>query len=186
MRALVFLATGFEEIEATTIIDVLRRCRVDVTVAGLADHFVEGAHGIRIAVDKLLAEVDAADFDAVICPGGGMGTEKLRKNQKVLEIIRRAFESGKLVAAMCAAPAVLSDAEVLRHRRCTIYPGMENELEKGGGELSEDIVVVDDNVITSRGPATALPFALRIAERLVGKQVAEDVGRRMLVPMILR
>lgn len=186
MRALVFLSTGFEEIEATTIIDVLRRCSVDVTVAGLTNHLVEGAHGIRIAADKLLAEVDTADFDAVICPGGGIGTEKLRKNQKVLEIIRRAFESGKLVAAMCAAPAVLSDAGVLKNRRCTIYPGMENELEKGGGKLSEDIVVVDDNVITSRGPATALPFALRIAERLVGKQVAEDVGRRMLVPMILR
>ncbi len=186
MRALVFLAPGFEEVEATAIIDVLRRCRIDVTVAGLTDNSVEGAHQIRVVADMSITEVEAEDFDAVVCPGGGPGTEILRRNQKVLDVIKTAFESNKLVAAICAAPAVLSDAGVLRNRRCTIYPGMESELEKGGGRFTEEIVVVDGNIITSRGPATALPFALRTAEKLVGKQVAEQVGERMLVPLILK
>lgn len=186
MRALVFLVPGFEEIEATTIIDVLRRCDIDVTVAGQSDLLVEGGHGMKIAADQLIMEVDVSDFDAVICPGGGLGTENLRKNQRVLDIVKSAFESNKLVAAICAAPAVLSDAGLLKGKRCTIYPGMESELEKGEGIPIEDIVVVDGNIITSRGPATALRFALQIAEKLMGKQVAEEAGKRMLVPIAIK
>ena len=186
MRALVFLFPGFEEIEATTIIDVLRRCNIDVTVAGQNNQLVEGGHKIAIAAEQSIMKVDASNFDAVICPGGGLGTENLRNNQKVLDIIKLAFKSNKVVAAICAAPAVLSDAGVLKGKKCTIYPGMESELEKGGGIPSEDVVVVDGNIITSRGPATALPFALKVAEKLVGKKVAEEAGKRMLVAMVIK
>lgn len=186
MRALVFLFPGFEEIETTTIIDVLRRCNIDVAVAGQKKELVEGGHKIKIFAEQSIMKVDVSNFDAVICPGGGLGTENLRKNMKVLDIIKLAFESNKLVAAICAAPAVLSDAEVLKGKRCTIYPGMESELEKGGGIPSEDIVVVDGNIITSRGPATALPFALKVVEKLVGKKIVEEVGKRMLVPLTIK
>ena len=184
--ALVFLASGFEEIEASTIIDILRRSGVKVTVVGLIQGPVEGSHGMKFVPDKSLEEVSAEDFDAVVCPGGAPGYENLRRNHTVIAMIKKAFDSKKLVAAICAAPAVLSDAGVLRGKACTIYPGMEKELEKGGGIPEKDIVVVDGNIVTSRGPATALPFALTLAERMVGREVSEEVRRRTLADIALK
>ena len=183
-KALVFLASGFEEIEAITIVDVLRRAGVDVTVAGLTPNVVEGARGVKIVPDNSIDEVTVEDFDAVICPGGSPGYKNLRKDPRVIDIIKKAFDSNKLVAAICAAPAVLSDAGVLEGKACTIYPGMENELRKGGGKPKMDMVVVDGNIVTSRGPATALPFALKLAEKLAGKQVAENVSKKTLANIL--
>lgn len=186
VKALVFLALGFEEIEASTIVDILRRSNVEVTVAGLRRDVVDGAHGIKFIPDKSIDEVALNEFDAVICPGGAPGYENLRKDQRVLTMVKEAFESNKLVAAVCAAPAVLSDAGILEGKACAIYPGMEDELRKGGGKPKEDSVVVDGNIITSRGPATALPFALKLAERLAGKEVAENVRKATLANLILK
>jgi len=183
-KALVFLASGFEEIEAVTIVDVLRRAGVDVTIAGLAPNVVEGAHAMKIVPDKTIDEVKVEDFDAVIVPGGNPGYKNLRNDPRVIDIVKKAFNSNKLLAAICAAPAVLSDAGILNGKACTIYPGMENELEKGGGKPKQDLVVVDGNIITSRGPATALPFALNIAERMAGKQVAEAVGKKTMANIL--
>jgi len=183
-KALVFLASGFEEIETVTIVDVLRRAGVDVTVAGLTPNFVEGAHGINIVPDKTIDDVAVEDFDAVVVPGGNPGYKNLRNDPRVIDIIKKAFNSNKLVAAICAAPAVISDAGVLEGKACTIYPGMEDELRKGGGKPKMDMVVVDGNIITSRGPATALPFALKLAEKLAGKQVAENVGKKTLANIL--
>jgi len=185
-KALVLLAPGFEEIEASTIIDVLRRCGVDVTTAGLTPKLVEGSHGIKFAPDKTIQNIKVTDFDAVICPGGSPGYENLRKNQTVINLIKEAFESNKLVAAICAAPAVLSDAGILKGKMCTIYPGMEAELQKGGGKPKKEIIVVDGNIITSMGPATSLPFSLKLAEKLAEKKIAEDVGKRMLADIVLK
>lgn len=185
-NALVFLATGFEEIEASTIVDILRRSGVEVTVTGLVPDQVNGAHGIKFVPDRTIEEVDVKDFDAVVCPGGAPGYENLRKDQRVIAMIKEAFNSDKLVAAICASPAVLSDAGVLKGKACTIYPGMEGELEKGGGKPRKDMVVVDGNIITSRGPATALPFALKLAEMLAGKKVAENVRRKTLTDIALK
>ena len=184
-EALVILAPGFEEIEAVTIIDVLRRCGIKVTVAGLLPDLVKGAHDIKIVPDKAIEEVQMRDFDAIVLPGGNPGFKNLRRDGRVLEMIKEASDSGKLVAAICAAPAVLSDAGVLKNRKCTIYPGMESEVENRASEVLEDFVVVDGNVITSRGPATALHFALRIAERLVGKEIAEGVRKKTLADTVL-
>lgn len=181
-----FLAKGFEEIEASTIVDILRRSGVEVTVAGLTPELVEGAHGMKFVPDKSIEEVAVRDFDAVVCPGGAPGYKNLRKNRRVIAMIKEAFDSDKLVAAICASPAVLSDAGVLKGKACTIYPGMEGELEKGGGKPREDLVVVDGNVITSRGPATALPFALKLAEKLAGKNVAEKVRSKTLADVTLK
>jgi 4-methyl-5(b-hydroxyethyl)-thiazole monophosphate biosynthesis len=184
-EALVILAQGFEEIEAVTVIDVLRRCGINVTVAGLLPDLVEGAHKIKIIPDKTIDQVHMRDFDAIVLPGGSPGFTNLRQDERVLQIIKRTSDSGKLVTAICAAPAVLSDAGVLKNRKCTIYPGMENEVEKGGSEVVEDFVVVDGNVITSRGPATALLFALKIAERLVGKEITRGVRKNTLTDRVL-
>jgi 4-methyl-5(b-hydroxyethyl)-thiazole monophosphate biosynthesis len=183
-KALVFLATGFEEIETVTVVDVLRRAGVDVTVAGLAPNVVEGAHGIKIVPDKSIDDVKVEDFDAVVVPGGNPGYKNLRKNQRVINIITKAFGSNKLVAAICAGPTVLSDAGILKGKACTIYPGMEDELRKGRGKPKQDMVVVDGNIITSRGPATALPFALKLAEKLAGKQVAENVSKKTMANIL--
>jgi 4-methyl-5(b-hydroxyethyl)-thiazole monophosphate biosynthesis len=184
-EALVILAPGFEEIEAVTVIDVLRRCGINVTVAGLSPDLVEGAHNIKIIPDKSIEQVYMKDFDVIVLPGGSPGFKNLRQDERVLHIIRKTSDSGKLVTAICAAPAVLSDAGVLKNRRCTIYPGMENEVEKEGGKFLEDFVVVDGNVITSRGPATSLLFALKIAERLVGKEIAKRVREKTLTDLVL-
>ena len=184
VEALVILAPGFEEIEAVTVIDVLRRSGIEVTVAGLLPDLVEGAHEITIVPDKAIEAVQMKDFDALVVPGGNPGYKNLRRDKRVLKMIKEAYDSGKLVAAICAAPAVLSDAGVLKNQKCTIYPGMENEVISGGGEFLEDSVVVDGNLITSRGPATALHFALKIAEKLVGKEIAERVRKKTLTDKV--
>ena len=184
-EALVILAPGFEEIETVTVIDVLRRSEIKVTVAGLLPDLVEGAHDIKIVPDEAIEKVQIRDFDAIVLPGGSPGFKNLRQDKRVLAMIKEASDSGKLVAAICAAPAVLSDAGVLKNRKCTIYPGMDNEVENGGCEVLEDFVVVDGNVITSRGPATAFHFALRIAEKLAGKENAEGVKKKTLADIVL-
>ena len=183
-KALVFLASGFEEIETVTIVDVLRRAGVDVTVAGLTPNIVEGKHGVKIVPDKSIDDVSVEDFDAFVVPGGNPGYKNLRNDQRVINMVKKAFNSNKLVAAICAGPAVLSDAGILNGKACTIYPGMEDELRKGGGKPKQDMVVVDGNIITSRGPATALPFAIKLAEKMVGKQVAENVSKKTLANIL--
>lgn len=186
VSALVLLASGFEEIEALTVIDVLRRCNIKVVVAGLSAEPTAGAHDVRVIPDTSIDKVRVEDYDAIICPGGNPGYVNLRKNATVLSMVKTAFAMGKLVAAICAAPAVLADAGILKGKKCTIYPGMESELERGGGKVQRDLVVEDGNVITSQGPATALPFAFKVAERLVGKAVVEVVKERTLANLILK
>ena len=179
-KAVVFLAEGFEEIEACTIIDILRRCGIEVQVVGLVPGQVKGSHGIIITADQGIENFSIDDYNAVICPGGYPGYENLRKNSIVKKLIQAAYNQGKIVAAICGAPTVLSDAGILEGKACTIYPGMENELEKGKGRPRHDMVVEDGNIITSKSPGTALLFALRLAEKLAGKQVAEAVRKKTM------
>ncbi|MEM2130099.1 MAG: DJ-1/PfpI family protein [Candidatus Bathyarchaeia archaeon] len=186
VSAVLFLAAGFEEVEAVSVVDVLRRCDVRVVVAGLEAGVVEGAHGLRVVPDVLIDDVCVGDFDAVVCPGGNPGYVNLRRDSRVLRMVREAFDGGKLVAAICAAPAVLSDAGILNGKRCTIYPGMEAELVRGGGIPVSGLVVEDGNVVTSQGPATALLFAFKVAERLVDRGVVEAVREKMLMPLVLK
>ncbi|TDA32442.1 MAG: DJ-1 family protein [Hadesarchaea archaeon] len=179
MKALVFLAPGFEEIEAMTIVDLLRRGGVEVVTAGLETP-VEGSHGVKVLPDKKLEEVRVEEFDAVICPGGYPGYENLKKNQRVLEMVKEAAQRNKIVAAICGAPSVLAEAGVLKGKKGTIYPGMEAELKKAGGKPSKGLVVVDGKVITSMGPATAFAFALELLKRLAGRKKAEEVKKATL------
>ncbi|MGP3667486.1 MAG: DJ-1 family glyoxalase III [Candidatus Bathyarchaeota archaeon] len=187
VKVLVFLATGFEEIEFSSIVDLLRRAGVEVTVAGLQPDLVEGAHGVKVLPDTSIENVDVKNFDAVICPGGYPGFENLRKNQKVLQVVKQAFESNKVVAAICGAPTVLADAGILKDKACTIYPGLEGELSKSGGKpRKKGLVVVDGKIVTSKGPATAIHFALKLAEILVGEDVAKRVEKEILADLALR
>jgi 4-methyl-5(b-hydroxyethyl)-thiazole monophosphate biosynthesis len=140
---------------------------------------------MKFVADKSVDEIAVKDFDAVVCPGGNPGYKNLRKNSRVLAIVKDAFEAGKLVAAICAGPAVLSDAGILKNRNCTIFPGMENELKKGGGKPKSDLVVEDGNIVTSQGPATALLFALKLAERLAGKATTDNVREKTLANLLL-
>lgn len=183
-KALVFLATGFEEIETVTVVDVLRRANINVTVAGLTSAVTEGKHEIKIIPDKSIDEVSVEDFDAIIVPGGNPGYKNLRKDPRVIAMVKKAVASNKILAAICAGPTVLSDSGVLEGKECTIYPGMEKELEAGGGKPKQDMVVIDGNILTSRGPATALPFALKLVELLAGKQVAEAVSKKTMANIL--
>lgn len=180
-KVLVFLASGFEEIEAITIVDILRRCHIETTLVGLKRGVIEGAHGVKVIPDKFIDDVEMKNFNAVICPGGSPGFKHLREDPRVIKIVKEAYEQNKIVAAICAAPTVLSDAGIIRGKRCTIYPGMENELIKGGGRPKErELVVVDQNVITSMGPATAIAFTLTLAERLVDKKIVDEITKNLL------
>ena len=183
-KALVFLATGFEEIETVTVVDVLRRADINVTVAGLTSAVTEGKHEMKFLPDKSIDEVSVEDFDAIIVPGGNPGYKNLRKDPRVIAMVKKAAASNKILAAICAGPTVLSDAGVLEGKECTIYPGMEEELRAGRGKPKQDMVVVDGNIVTSRGPATAFPFALKLVELLAGKQVAETVSKKTLANIL--
>jgi len=176
---LVPLAGGVEEIEAITIIDILRRAELNVTTVALADRTVSGAHGINVIADKTLSEVKDSNFDALILPGGMPGTTNLLESEELKKLIKTHFDSSKLTGAICAAPWVLSDTGVLKGKTATCYPGFEDKFSDTT-EKSTDRVVVDDNVITSRGPGTAMEFALKIVEKMRGDSVANNLREGLI------
>ncbi|MFH0985319.1 MAG: DJ-1 family glyoxalase III [Candidatus Omnitrophota bacterium] len=178
--AVVILAEGFEEIEAIAPIDVLRRAGVRVTIAGVSGLQVKSSRGIGVQADVLLKDVLELP-DAVILHGGVPGTANLARSEEVGAFIRKMNAAGKLVAAICAAPAaVLAPLGILDGKKVTCYPGCESEFSEKTTH-SDEAVVVDGNVITSRGPGTALEFALAIAVRLAGQEMADIVRGKMLV-----
>jgi len=177
-HALVLLADGFEEIEAVTIIDVLRRAEVKVTAAALGERTVRGVHDIVLEADARLDDLDTAAFDALILPGGTPGAKRLRDDPRVLQLVKAFARDEKTVAAICAAPIVLEAAGVLGGRRATSYPGFD--LPSARVQTS-DRVVQDGQIVTSRGPGTALDFALTLAERARGTAVARALREDLLV-----
>ena len=178
-RILVPLADGFEEIEAVTIIDVLRRAGLRVITAGLTTRLVSGAHEVVIQADTLLSEVKDLDFDAVILPGGMPGTTNLQENQNVIHILKRLDSEGRWVGAICAAPTVLKSAGVIRDRQVTSYPAFQEDLS--AFDYRQDRVVVDEHLVTSRGPGTALEFSLRLVSLLAGTEKADELAKGMIV-----
>ena len=176
-RVLVPLAEGFEELEAVTIIDILRRAGIDVVIASLAGSPVTGSHGIRLAADTPLAALAEQDFDMIALPGGMPGADHLKKDPRIAGIVRRLHDAGRPVAAICAAPMVLAATGVLDGRRATSYPGFLDDAHKA--TVVDEAVVVDGSVITSRGPGTALDFALTLVEQLAGGDAREAVEARL-------
>ncbi len=178
-KALVVLAEGFEEIEAITCIDTLRRGSVNVTVAALAPSPIKGSHGIAVHADVRLTDI-RDEFDALVLPGGMPGASNLAASAAINALIDHMAQNSRIIAAICAAPAiVLSPAGVLSGKMATCFPGMEN-LFAASTKFLADPVVVDGSVITSRGPGTALRFALTVLEKLAGEETARSVGRAML------
>lgn len=171
-RVLIVLSEGFEDIEAVAVIDVLNRAGVDVTIAGLVKGPVKAAYGTTIMTDTDIDSV-TDDFDGIVFPGGRKNAANLAAHPKVIWMVRRFAESGKLVGAICAAPShVLSEAAgILKGRPATGDPVFNEKLAAGGAIVKDTLVNVDNNIITAMGPGAALQFALRLAEYLVGKEI---------------
>ncbi|UCN01184.1 DJ-1/PfpI family protein [Sulfurimonas sp. SWIR-19] len=169
-KVLVPLASGFEEIEAVSIIDVLRRAEVEVLVASLSDEMlVKGANNIVIQADLHVKEVNADMIDMVVLPGGWDGTYALADDENVQRILREMDAKGKNIGAICAAPFALNKAGVLKEKY-TCYPSVEEQIKKEGYMGDKAMVVEDQNVMTSRGPGTALCFGLKIVKKLKGDE----------------
>lgn len=167
---LVPLAKGFEEIEAVAIIDVLRRAEIHVVVASLNDEaLVEGANGITIETDAFMHDIVSGAFDMIVLPGGWDGTYALADDANVQRTLKEMDAMGKNIAAICAAPYALHKAGVLKDE-FTCYPSVENEINKEGYMGDKAMVVESGNVMTSRGPATAICFALEIVKKLQGQE----------------
>ena len=172
----VFLADGFEEIEALTVVDVVRRAGMTCDMISIKDEYVKGAHKVVIKSDKMISD-EIKEYDMIVFPGGLPGADNLAKDEKVLELVKHFNNEKKYIAAICASPAmVLSAAGIEENRYITAYPGedFENLLEKAN--YVEELVVVDENLITSRGPATTLLFAYKIVDVLGGNSEALKEG----------
>ena len=164
----VYLAQGFEEIEALATVDFLRRCEIEVVTAGVGSQDVTGAHDITVladTIDSMLVQSD--DVQAVVLPGGMPGTLNLKKSKYVQEMLDFAAEKGIVIAAICAAPSVLGEKGMLDGKKATCFPGFEEQL--GDAIFTGNPVEVDGNIITSKGAGCTIDFASAIAEKLVGK-----------------
>lgn len=179
-KVLVPLANGFEEIEAMSIIDVLNRAGVEVIVAGLESLEVEGANTkLKVITNILLDDVGVSELDMIVLPGGLPGAEFLAKSEKVKSIVKELASKDLHVAAICAAPWVLKEAGILDGKNHTNYPGFEKHTGEEG-YISDKDVVIDGKIITSRGPATAMSFALEIVKILKGEEVYSKVKSGLL------
>ena len=178
-KVIVLLADGFEEIEAVSVIDILRRAEVDVCVTGLKEGMVQGAHGLLIKPDKFLEDVEEDDYDMVVLPGGGTGAKNIAASKDADALLRKFAEEEKFIAAICAAPYVLAEKKLLKGCMATSYPTFRDVVE-ADSDYQEAIVVVDENIITSRGPSTAAEFAFTLVELLVEEDTAQKLRDAML------
>jgi 4-methyl-5(b-hydroxyethyl)-thiazole monophosphate biosynthesis len=178
-RVLVPIATGFEEIEALTIIDVLRRAQIEVITAGLEKKCVLGAHGVEIKTEIHIDDVSSVGFDMIVLPGGMPGALHLANNKKVQELLGEMDQNAKYIGAICAAPMALFKAGVLKNSY-TCYPSFEEKIHASKYIATED-VVSDQNIITSRGPGTAMQFSLTLVEKLCGEEMANSIRAELLL-----
>jgi len=179
-RVLVPLAAGFEEIEAVTIIDVLRRAEVDVTSAALDELEVKGSRGIHVVADARLDSLDLDSFDAIVLPGGMGGTLRMLESSELLSALGRQRQAGRLTAAICAAPLVFERAGIVDGVPITSHPSVQDQLERGQVR-AEQRVVREGSVLTSQGPGTALEFALAVVAELCGANKSSELAQAMVV-----
>ena len=185
MSVLVLLAQGCEELEAITIIDLLRRAQIEVVSASLDEgekvNPVTASRGVVIIPDMTLDQALRQEFEMVVLPGGLPGADHLQADARVIALIQQMQQKQKAVAAICAAPRVLAHAGIVSDKTITAYPGVFNaDNTTASMKLSDQAVVVDQNVITSKGPATAMPFALQLIEQLKGSAVRDEVAKGLL------
>ena len=178
-RVLILMKNGQEEVEALTPVDLLRRAGISVAIVSCEEGLrLQGAHSIEITADVPFSEVPE-DYDAIYLPGGLDGAAALAKDEAVLTFVKETLARGKIVAALCAAPIVLEAAGVLKDRCITCYPGLETQT-KSARAHSEEIVVVDGNLLTSRGPATAMELSLVLVEKLIGFEARGQLEEELL------
>jgi protein deglycase len=179
---LVPLAQGCEELEAVTIIDLLRRAGIEVVTAGLDAEPVRASRGTVLIPDTALTEVAERDFDMIVLPGGLPGADHLDRDPRLRMLLQRTAAAGRYVAAICAAPKVLASAGLLEHRKATSFPGALDKSDVPGMDYRDESVVQDGKIITSRGPGTAMDFALALIENLVGKDKRDQVEAALQRP----
>ncbi|XFO68736.1 Protein/nucleic acid deglycase 3 [Sporomusa silvacetica DSM 10669] len=181
MKVLLHLADGFEEIEAISVVDILRRAGITIQMVSImGKREVTGAHNITVIADVLYESVEYSDVDMIILPGGSQGTQIMDKHAGLNEQLVRAVEQGKWVAAICAAPAILGKLGLLKGKSATCYPGLEQHLQDADTSMP-DSTIIDGNIITSRGPGTSPHFALTIVEVLKGLELANTIRQEMII-----
>ena len=182
-KVLITLADGFEDIEAVTAVDVLRRGGVEVVTASIHDRVeVKSAHGLTVRADALFADAAGGSYDAIVLPGGGEGTANLKRCEALLERLRRQKEEGRLLCAICAAPVVLVEAGVLGDgQHITCYPTCIMDIDRPSADVP---AVADGNVITGQAPGSALRFSLVVLQALAGERVASRVARGMVTDVL--
>ena len=184
-KVALFIENGSEELEFIAPLDIMRRANLEVDlISANNEDFITSSHNIKILADKKIEEVNnILDYDAIVIPGGMPGSTLLRDNKKIIEFYQTMYNSGKLVAAICAAPIVLSAAGITDDKEVTSYPGFDKEINYKNYN-SEKAVVIDKNVITAQGPAVAILFGYEIVNYLLQDNTAEDVKKAMLVPVL--
>jgi len=180
MKIYLFLAEGFEEIEAVVPMDIFRRAGIDLVTVSISDELkVSGAHGVNVLADKLFSELSFDGEFLVFLPGGMPGTANLDNHAGLKSLISAHASKGKQVAAICAAPSILGKMGLLKGREAICYPGFENLLE--AARISEEKVVKSGNIFTAKGPGVAIPFALKIVEEIKGEKIAADVAAALML-----
>ncbi len=180
MRVAVHLAEGFEEIEAVSIIDVLRRADIDTTIVSITGKKeLKGAHGITVYADEIFENTDYEKIELIVLPGGMPGSKNLNEHEGLKSKIKEFADKNKKLAAICAAPMVYGNMGLLKGKKAVCYPGIEKYLN--GAEILNEEVVYDGNIITGRGPGAALKFSLKIVEIMKGREIAEKLKNGMLV-----
>lgn len=178
-RVGIFLADGFEEIEGLTVVDILRRAGIDISMISInGKKKVTGAHGIALDMDEDIVQCDPDKLDTLVLPGGMPGTTNLAACEKLTEALKKADQEKRGIAAICAAPSVLGDLGFLKGKKAVCYPGFESRLT--GAEVLAVPVVTDGHITTSRGMGTAIAFALELTKRLKDEETAKQVGRSIL------
>lgn len=179
-HVLIPLAQGCEELEAVTLIDLLRRAGITVTTASLDTQTVQASRGVKLLADCVLDDVLETDFDMIILPGGQPGTNNLNQSNALHELIQQHYGMGKAIAAICAAPLVLAHAGILNGKKATCFPGVLTPDKWPSIDLLDQATVIDGQVFTSKGPGTAMDFALSIIEFLTNSKTKDDVERGLV------
>jgi len=175
-KLLILLADGFEETEAVTVVDMLRRAGIGADMAGLTGNIVTSKNGVRIHADTRFIDLETDKYDGLVLPGGTEGVDTIMAHSTAMRSIDAFVKKGKFVGAICAAPKILVKLGALKDKRATIYPGFEKLLDRP----RSDKVVVDGNIMTSQGPGTAMEFALRIVEQFSGKAAAAKLKQHVV------
>lgn len=175
----VLLAEGFEEIEALAVVDILRRAQIKCDICSLNKGLVTGSHLITVKSDCSLEDIDIDSYNAIVLPGGMPGSKNLKENKKVIEFVKKFKKEGKIIGAICAAPIVLKEAEVIKDINITSYPSFKEELDNGC--YKDELVVYHNNIITGRGPGASLHFGLKLVEILQGEDISKKLREEMQI-----